>query len=238
MRTRSLLLAGAGVVVVLAAMTFLGPAAGASAATSGEARGPPPRPAAPPDAPSPREAPPALPPTVVGESARAPAPRERLDVRAARQALSARGGPVGDEVFAGPTPVMPAAPPVDAWSQVPVVNPFGAGSPAPEVTRALRAAVPGLGRCFERSTAASWARLGSVYSREPALPPPALGPAVLLLEAERDGDGVRIVDAPAELRGSASDGTLNCAQAALRGVHLPVKTQGAERFRVRLPLRP
>jgi hypothetical protein len=59
-----------------------------------------------------------------------------------------------------------------------------------------------------------------------------------MLELEGDGQTVRVVDAPAEVRGSASDGTLTCAQAALRGVTLPVATQGASRFRVRYPLRP
>lgn len=176
-------------------------------------------------------------PTTVVEQPAAPGARQRLDVRAARAAMGERGA-ASPEALEGPLPVMPAAPPVAEWAEVPVVPPFGAGTPAPAVTRALKAGGPSLAACFSADESARWARLGSVFSRQPGMPGPALGPALLLLELEGDGQVVRVVDAPAEARGSASDGTLNCAQAALRGVVLPVPTQGGARFKVRFPLRP
>lgn len=167
-----------------------------------------------------------------------PATRVPVDYRAVRRALAAAPGPSSPEALPEPVPVMPPGPPTSEWSQATVVSPFGAGSPAPAVTRALVALRPRLADCFEPTTQGRWGRLGPAFSHLEGLPPPAVGPAILMLEVESDGQSLRIVDAPAEIRGSASDGTLNCAQAALRGATLPVATQDAKRFRMRWPLRP
>jgi hypothetical protein len=45
---------------------------------------------------------------------------------------------------------------------------------------------------------------------------------VLTLRLEPTSDGLRIVDAPVERQGPASDGELACAQAALRGATIQV----------------
>lgn len=140
----------------------------------------------------------------------------------------------------GGAPVaLPDAPAPATWEKVEIVSPFGVGTPAPGVTAAIRASLrPRLARCFERGVQARWGSLGRAYSTLAPGEDASLGSAVLLIEVEQDGAGVRIVDAPVERRGSASDGTLNCAQGVLRGAALQAPSEGKKRFRMRFPLRP
>jgi hypothetical protein len=135
---------------------------------------------------------------------------------------------------------MPPAPDPATWAQVPVVSPFGAGTPAPAVTRELGRLRPDLSACYQRDTQARYARLGAAYTRAPGTPPatPASGPAVLLLEVESDGEMMQVLDGPVESRGGASDATLSCAQAVLRGARVAVPSQGQARFRMRFQLKP
>lgn len=165
-------------------------------------------------------------------------PRGRTDFKEVRRAIAAGAHEVDPAALLGPLPVMQPAPPPEQWAPTPVVPQFGVGTPAPAITRGVRTRVPALKQCFDASTSANWSRLGAAFSRQHGMPGPAIGQALLLLEVESDGTTLRIVDAPVETRGSASDGTLNCAQAALRGVTLPVETRGAQRFRVRYALQP
>ncbi|MBI5067960.1 MAG: hypothetical protein HZB56_06945 [Deltaproteobacteria bacterium] len=175
--------------------------------------------------------------------AAAPADRQRLRATAARRLPQATATPVaaaGPATPEPPRPEMPPAPDPAAWAQVPVVSPFGAGTPAPAVTRELGRLRPELSACFGRESQARYARLGAAFSRAPGSPPatPPSGPAMLLLEVESDGQVMQVLDAPVEIRGGASDATLSCAQAVLRGARLAVPSQGQARFRMRFQLKP
>jgi hypothetical protein len=148
------------------------------------------------------------------------------------------GAPQERDDAGGPV-VMPGAPPLAAWEKIEIVSPFGVGTPAPAVTAAVKATLrPRLAACFERGVQGRWGGLGRAYSTLAPDEAASAGPAILVLEVERDGDGVRVVDAPVERRGSASDGTLNCAQGVLRGAVLQASSEGKGRFRMRLQLRP
>lgn len=140
---------------------------------------------------------------------------------------------------AAPGPVMPPAPSPSGWAKVEIVNPFGVGSPAPAVGAAVRSSLRAdLARCFQRDEEARFGLLGRAFSTVSPGDEPAAGPAILLLEVEASGDGVRVVDAPVERRGTASDGTLNCAQSVLRGASVKAGAEGKKRFRMRFQLRP
>jgi hypothetical protein len=134
---------------------------------------------------------------------------------------------------------LPGAPAPGTWEKVEIVGPFGVGTPAPGVTAAVRGALRSrLAECFEPGAQGRWGTLGSAFSTLSPGERKSVGPAILILEVEEAGAGVRVVDAPVERRGSASDGTLNCAQAVLRGAGLQASSEGKKRFRMRLPLRP
>jgi hypothetical protein len=148
------------------------------------------------------------------------------------------GDPAERDDATGPV-VLPSAPPPGAWEKVEIVSPFGVGTPAPGVTAAVRAGLrPRLAECFQRGAQNRWGGLGRAFSTVAPGEAASVGPAILLLEVEQVGAGVRVVDAPVERRGSASDGTLNCAQGVLRGAELQAPSEGKKRFRVRFQLRP
>jgi hypothetical protein len=150
----------------------------------------------------------------------------------------APGDPAEDDGGGAPV-VLPPAPPPSAWRDVEIVGPFGVGTPAPGVTSAIRATLrPRLAECFQRGVQRRFEQLGRAFSTLAPGEEASAGSAILLLEVEVDGAGVRVVDAPVERRGSASDGTLNCAQGVLRGAALQAPSEGKRRFRMRFPLRP
>ncbi len=94
-------------------------------------------------------------------------------------------------------------------------------APAPFFYRAIAAQTPKLASCFDRVAKTDGARPSHLASRR-GLPGDA-GIGVLTLELEPVKDGMRIVDAPVEKRGSASEKEIACAQLALRGttIHVP-----------------
>lgn len=162
---------------------------------------------------------------------------ERPDYRAIRRALDAKPAlPLDGKLE--PVQPLPAAPAPEAWADVEIVPAFGAGSPAPSVNAALAALRPRLLTCFEPYEQARYAQLGDAYSRLEATQASKIGPAILMLEVEREGAGVRLVDAPIESTGSASAGLLNCAQSVLRGASLEVSEKLPEAFRMRMALKP
>jgi hypothetical protein len=62
---------------------------------------------------------------------------------------------------------------------------------------------------------------------------------VLVLLIETSGNGARIVDAPVDTRGLASDGLVSCAQRVLRGRRFEAPgVKGGERLRLLYPLLP
>jgi hypothetical protein len=181
-------------------------------------------------------------PVVVSVGAVLPPLPPRADYRRAPGRLAphpvAPGAPAEPVGARGPVE-LPPAPAPSTWDQVEIVSPFGAGTPAPAVTAAVRASLrPRLAECFDRGMEGRWAGLGRAFSSLAPGEAASLGPAILMLEVEQDGGALRVVDAPVERRGSASDGTLNCAQGVLRGATLDASSEGKRRFRVRFQLRP
>lgn len=181
-------------------------------------------------------------PIAVRVAGLAPPLPPRADYRHAPGRIAPRpvapGDPAEREGARGPVE-LPPAPAPETWQTVEIVSPFGAGTPAPTVTAAVRASLKSrLAECFERGVQGRWGGMGRAFSSLAPGEAASLGPAILMLEVEQDGGGLRIVDAPVERRGSASDGTLNCAQGVLRGATLDASSEGKGKFRMRFQLRP
>lgn len=195
-----------------------------------------PAPAAPPAAPQPG---PDLAPGAPAPPPPTPAPAADLDLKATRAAIAQAQAHVPVEPPQGPPPVMPPAPPVATWAKVEIANPHGEGSMGPAIMAALAKLKPALAECYTPAGQARYAQLGDAASKLPGGNVKRhVGPAIVLLSLQGDGSELEIVDAPVESRGAASDGTLNCAQAKLRGAKLPVVTEGPVKTRFRYLLRP
>jgi hypothetical protein len=157
---------------------------------------------------------------------------------AVRQNVMGRPPPLPAVVIQ--TSPAPEPPPRDSWEAVdPVGRPSELGAIGPAFMMAMRNEVSGkLARCFdevvESRNAASgetprWTRDGNETAWG--------APPVLMLELETRAGSVVLVDAPVESQGSAGDGTILCAQRALRGLTLSVPAARAgERYRLRYPL--
>ena len=148
--------------------------------------------------------------------------------------LLGRGVPVSVERDAPPPP-----PPRDSWEAVPVTARAGALGPlGTAVGRELNDLHDRLSACFDED---AQARHGTqpISAVRDAAPLEDPGMPVLMLQLEAGGNQVRIVDAPVEARGGASDGLIACAQRVLRGqvFEAPVGRQ-AGRHRLLLTLSP
>ncbi len=139
--------------------------------------------------------------------------------------------------------VTPAPPPPakGTWEAIPVASlrNRALGAVGGSVQAELNELHDALAACFDEETAA---RQGAAQVREvkDATPPDdETGAISLVLQLEtRDGEVVA-VDAPVEARGDASDGTLACAQAVLRGKVLAAPgAKAGERLRARYTLSP
>lgn len=143
-----------------------------------------------------------------------------------------------------PTPVPAAAyepprttPPDESWSaakQVAQLSELGPVGVA--VWRELFNLKPQLAACSDEASQPRRARQRPAVTGDESRPEePGATVLVLLLETHR-GE-VRIVDAPMENRGAASDGAITCAQRILRGriVQVPEAYEG-EKVRVTYPL--
>jgi hypothetical protein len=125
------------------------------------------------------------------------------------------------------------APDKDSWDAVPIAAKASSMGPVGvAVSRALQDVQPEVSACFDEVAQSRFGQQKiSVLTYAPS---DEAGSTVLVLEMETLHDAVQIVDAPAETRGSASDGLIACAQAALRGHRLA--TPGArpgQRLRMR-----
>lgn len=114
-------------------------------------------------------------------------------------------------------PALVPAPP-GSWEAVPIVsNRTRAMEPAlAGVARGLVELQDGLAACFDPAEAA---RVGAAtFTRvKDAEPQDEAGTTLLVLELELSANQARVVDAPVEATGDASEATLACLQAALRG---------------------
>lgn len=152
---------------------------------------------------------------------------------------SSRPAPLPQPSPADAPPPLPP-PPAASWEAVePAGRPSELGAIGPGFMMALRNEVSGtLARCFDEDTEARHASSGATPTWVSDGNTTALGaPPVLMLELETAAGAVTVVDAPLEAQGSAGDGTILCAQRALRGLTLGVPAaQAGERHRLRYPL--
>ena len=140
-----------------------------------------------------------------------------------------------------PPPVIhddpPPVPPKGSWEAVKVVaRPAALGPVGAALGRELNELEPQLSACFDEVTQARWGPQGFTavqdYERSNDR-----GTTVLMLELETLQGAVRIVDAPVETRGNASDGLITCAQHVLRGQVVPApEARAGSRHRLQFPL--
>jgi hypothetical protein len=138
------------------------------------------------------------------------------------------GVPTPEYVIVKDEPAAP--PPPGSWESVPIFAPRRGGA-----VLDLEDLQPRLSDCFSPSQSA---RGGPVVKVKDAAPLQDEGATTLLLQLEVTGDELRIVDAPVESRGQATDGTISCAQSTLRGRTAPSAGLTAGRHRVRYVLQP
>jgi len=110
------------------------------------------------------------------------------------------------------------APPADSWEAVPLTSSrVRGGDPlAAAVGRELNDLHDALSACYEPETASRQGAATFVRVKEEEVQD-APSSTVLLLQLEAQAGSVRVVDAPVAATGGASDGTLACVQATLRG---------------------
>jgi len=140
-------------------------------------------------------------------------------------------GPIPGFVPVEPSPPQlyeppPPKPPPGSWEAVAVSVRAGALGPVGvAVSSELGELQPQLSACFEE---VAQSRYGQVpFSRTSDFTPPdGTGTPILQLQLEMSAGQVRIVDAPVDTQGRASDGLVACAQSVLRG--RVVATSGAK----------
>jgi hypothetical protein len=116
------------------------------------------------------------------------------------------------EVLGPPRPV----PPEGSWEAVPpVARPAALGKVGAAVGRALLELKPRLDACFDEDTQARFGPRPHTVVKDYA--PIESRTTILMLQIEETGGQARIVDAPVESQGRASDGLIACAQQVLRG---------------------
>ena len=144
--------------------------------------------------------------------------------------------PVAPAIEYGPAPTKP---PPGSWEAVtPVARPGALGRLGGAITQGLAEVRPAVDECF---TAASQARHSGQKVTEVKDEQVAEdnGTATLMLQIEAREGVLRIVDAPVEMRGTASDGLIACVQQALRGQEIPAAAaQPGTRYRIPYPLSP
>jgi hypothetical protein len=96
---------------------------------------------------------------------------------------------------------------------------------------------PRLSECFAPDRAARYAGTRVTESKDSA-PLRNEVTTLLLLQLEVVGDQALVIDAPVESRGTASDGTIACAQAVLRNRSAPAAGLRPGKYRVRFTLQP
>ncbi len=126
--------------------------------------------------------------------------------------------PAEPPVYGPPRPVAPEG----TWEAVPQSARANAlGSIGGGVGRELNELHPEIEVCFDEVTQARFGRQAVSRTQDYA-PMDDAGTTVLMLNLETQYDAVRIVDAPVEVQGPASDGLVACAQQVLRGRVLQV----------------
>jgi len=118
----------------------------------------------------------------------------------------------------------------------PVARPAALGAVGAALGRGLNELKDQLDVCFDEDVQARHGRESLTRTREDA-PLEDHGTTILMLQVEVSPGEARIVDAPVETRGGASDGLIACAQRVLRGQVIPLQgSPSAERQRILFPL--
>jgi hypothetical protein len=127
----------------------------------------------------------------------------------------------------------PPPPPPGSWEAVKIApRPAALGSLGAAVGRELNELQPEVSACFDEDVQARHGTTGFSTVRDTS-PQDDAGTTTLVLELETTPEGVRIVDAPVETRGQASDGLLACVQRKLRGLRVETPSARAgQRYRV------
>jgi hypothetical protein len=130
------------------------------------------------------------------------------------------------------------APPEDSWEAVPIVARASAlGAVGGAIGRGLIALQPRLAACSGEDAQARYGTASRTYVKDP-YPPDRQGGTVLVLQIETTRGKARIVDAPVQSQGRASDGLVACVQDVLRGETFPVpQGQAGQRYRLMHPVR-
>jgi hypothetical protein len=152
----------------------------------------------------------------------------------------------------GPQPVVPAPPappnvygpariepPKGSWEAVPIATGRSRPSPlAAAIQRGLNELQEKISPCFDEDTAARHGQ-EKVTTVKDAYTMDDQGATVLVLQLEVSGTTARLVDAPVETRGGASDGVIACAQRVLRGKTFDVPPgKHPDRYRMMYSLMP
>jgi hypothetical protein len=144
--------------------------------------------------------------------------------------------PVAPAIEYGPAP---AKPPPGSWEAVtPVARPGALGRLGGAITQGLAEVRPAVEECFSAASQArhSGQKVTEVKDEQVA---EDNGTATLMLQIEAREGVLRIVDAPVEMRGTASDGLIACVQQALRGQEIPAAAaRPGTRYRIPYPITP
>ena len=146
------------------------------------------------------------------------------------------GTPVAPAIEYGPAP---ARPPPGSWEAVaPVARPGALGPLGGAITQGLTELKPALDECFTTTSQARYSGQKITQVKDEVVADDN-GTATLMLQVEGLEGSVRIVDAPVEMRGTASDGLIACVQQALRGHVIPAAAaRPGTRYRIPFPLTP
>jgi hypothetical protein len=127
--------------------------------------------------------------------------------------------------------------PAGSWEAVrPVARAASLGRLGLPVQRGLQALQPRLSACFGEEAQARHGQTGYTAAKEEFGVLDETGQTVVMLQLEVADGKVRIVDAPLEARGGASDGLVACAQQVLRGQSFTAPGAAPGRHRLLFPL--
>lgn len=174
--------------------------------------------------------------TVVVPPVAEPASERPPQAQAETSRLPAVGAPPKPMVYAP----LPPPPPKGSWEAVkPVARVTGLGPAGISLRQGLDSLQGELAACFDEVAQSRHGQAGYTAAQEDTGAVDQAGSAVLMLQVESLEGKLRIVDAPVESRGDASDGLLSCAQSVLRGRTFPApRARPGERHRVTFVLSP
>lgn len=150
-------------------------------------------------------------------------------------AVLLQGPPPPPQIY-DPAPLPPRP---GSWESIPAVaRAAGLGAAGGAVGRGLSELGDLLAACFDEDVQARHGMTPPTRTQEADAAADGLT-TVLALQIETTKGGARIVDAPVDVRGTASDGLVSCTQKVLRGRTFEAPgVRGGERHRLLYPLVP